>query len=51
MSRAREPHVCWNISSIVSVRNGEIMPMTIGSSTIILRLELRYFGKVPSGFV
>ena len=51
MSRAREPYVYWNISSLVSVRKGEIMTMTIGSSTIILRLGLRHFGKIPSGFV
>jgi hypothetical protein len=38
MSRAREPYVYWNISSLVSVRKGEIM--TIGSSTIILILGL-----------
>jgi len=51
MSRVREPYVYWNISSLVSLRKGEIMIMTIGRSTIILRLGLRHFGKVPSGFV
>jgi hypothetical protein len=51
MSRAREPNVYWNISSLVYVRKVEIMTMTIGSSTIILRLGLRRFGKIPSGFV